>query len=335
MEIFENGQWLPLVFAALMALAVLVYAVLDGYDLGVGILMHRATPEERDVMISSIGPFWDANETWLVLAVGLLLIAFPQANGIVLTSLYLPVCLMLIGLILRGVSFDFRAKAKVEHKERWDQAFIAGSLLTAMCQGYMIASYVLGFDHGVGPFLFGMLVAVCVAAGYSLIGSAWLLMKTEGELQKKAVRWALTSLRGTAVGIAAIGIATPVASAHVFERWTTLPDILFLLPIPLLMVGLVGWLEVVLRQMQEAPHIGCWRPFAMIAGLFTTCLVALGYSFYPYIVPGQLKIVDAASAPESLVIILVGALIVLPALIGYTFFAYKVFHGKTQELSYH
>lgn len=153
MEIFANGDWLPLSFAALMALAVLVYAILDGYDLGVGILMNQATDKERDVMIASIGPFWDANETWLVLAVGLLLIAFPEANGIVLTSLYLPVCLMLVGLILRGVSFDFRAKAKVDHKDRWDKTFIVGSLLTAMCQGYMLASYVIGFKTGLYPQL--------------------------------------------------------------------------------------------------------------------------------------------------------------------------------------
>jgi cytochrome d ubiquinol oxidase subunit II len=334
MDIFSNGEWLPLVFALLMVVAVLAYAVLDGYDLGVGILMRNATEQERDVMIASIGPFWDANETWLVLAIGILLIAFPEANGIVLTNLYMPVCLMLVGLILRGVSFDFRAKVHNEKKALWDKAFIAGSLLTAMCQGYMLASYVLGFAHGVWPLLFCLMVAVCVAAGYSLIGASWLIMKTEGALQYKAVNWALKSMRGTALAIVAVSIATPAMSAHVFDRWTTYPDILILAPLPIVIVGLVAYLEVALRRMLVNPQTMCWRPFVMTGGLFIASLIALAYSFYPYIIPGQLKIVDAASAPESLMFILVGVVIVLPALIGYTFFAYRVFHGKTKELSY-
>lgn len=334
MEIFANGDWLPLTFAALMALAVLVYAILDGYDLGVGILMAHATDKERDVMISSIGPFWDANETWLVLAVGLLLIAFPQANGIVLGNLYMPVCIMLVALIIRGVSFDFRAKAKVDHKERWDKAFIFGSVLTAMCQGYMLAAYVIGFETGLYAQLFYLMVGVCVAMGYGLIGASWLVMKTEGALQLKAVRWGAICLRGTAVAIIAIAVATPLMSEHVFARWTAFPSILFILPLPLLVLYLISKIELSFRHLAERPHVGCWKPFAMTAGVFLSCLVGLAYSFFPYIVPGQLKIVDAASAPESLMFILVGALIVLPMLIGYTIFAYVVFHGKTDELTY-
>ncbi|HAX91125.1 MAG TPA: cytochrome BD ubiquinol oxidase subunit II [Rhodospirillaceae bacterium] len=334
MEIFENGQWLPLTFALLMAVAVLVYAVLDGYDLGVGILMRLATPAEQDTMIASIGPFWDANETWLVLAVGLLLIAFPQANGIVLGHLYVPTFLMLIGLILRGVSFDFRAKAKVEHKERWNLAFTGGSFLVAITQGYMVGAYILGFEYGLFPLLFCLMTGLFVAAAYSLIGACWLIMKTEGELQKKAIAWAGTAVKGTTAGIALVSIATPLVSAHVFARWTTFPDLLILAPLPLIVIGLTVWLNSSLRCLQQEPCVKQWMPFAMTAGLYVTSLIALAYSFYPYIVPGQLKIVDAASAPESLMFILVGALIVLPFLFGYTFYAYKVFHGKAKELSY-
>ena len=334
MEIFDNGQWLPLAFAALMALAVLIYAILDGYDIGVGILTRFADSRERDVMISSIGPFWDANETWLVLAVGLLLIAFPAANGIVLTNLYLPVALMLFGLILRGVSFDFRAKAKVDHKDRWDIAFAAGSFLMAVSQGYMVGSYVLGFEHSLISLIFCLVVGLSVASAYGLIGASWLIMKTEGALQQKSIAWAATCLRGTVVGIALVSLASPIASEHVFTRWFTYPDVLILAPVPIIMLVLVGWLEVVLRELPSCPDCKCWVPFAMTAGIFLLSLVGLCYSFYPYIVPGQLKIVDAASAPESLLIILVGALIVLPFMIGYTIFAYKVFHGKTKELSY-
>lgn len=334
MEIFANGHWLPLVFAALMALSVYIYAVLDGYDLGVGILMRFASPAEKDVMVASIGPFWDANETWLVLAVGILLIAFPEANGIVLTNLYLPVAMMLIGLILRGVSFDFRAKAHADHKQRWDAIFAAGSFMTAISQGYMVGSYILGFEHDWISFIFCLLVGLSVAAAYVLVGSSWLIMKTEGYLQQKAISWASLGLRGTVVGIALVSLASPMVSDHVFVRWFTYPDVLILAPVPIITLVLVGWLEVVLKQLPTNPTEKVWVPFVMTAGIFLMSLIGLSYSFYPYIVPGQLKIVDAASAPESLMFILGGALAVLPFMIGYTIYAYKVFHGKTKDLSY-
>jgi cytochrome d ubiquinol oxidase subunit II len=334
MEIFANGQWLPLIFAGLMGLSMLIYAVLDGYDLGVGILMKSATDLEKDSMISSIGPFWDANETWLVLGVGLLLVAFPAAHGIILTHLYLPVAIMLAGLTLRGVAFDFRVKAKIDHKNAWNNAFFAGSLLTAMSQGYMLGAYILGFEKGWGAFAFCGLTSLCVVAGYCLIGSSWLIMKTEGVLQKKAVWWARISLWATILGIGIVSVATPLVSQRIFDKWFSFPNIVLLAPIPLVTGALVIALEVLLRQLPKPNDRWCWVPFITTIGIFILCFHGLAYSFYPYIVPDQLKIVDAASAPESLKIILVGTLIVLPVLFGYTFLAYKIFHGKTQDLSY-
>jgi cytochrome d ubiquinol oxidase subunit II len=334
MDIFANGDWLPLSFAALMGLSMLIYAVLDGYDLGVGILMKRATDEEKDRMIGSIGPFWDANETWLVLGVGLLLVAFPAAHGLILTSLYLPVAIMLIGLTLRGVAFDFRAKAKIDHKNAWNNAFFAGSLITALAQGYMLGAYILGFADGMATVAFSLLVGLCVVAGYCLIGACWLIMKTEGALQKKAVLWARYSLWGTILAIALISISTPLVSERIFEKWFSFPNIVLLAPIPLITGTLVIALEALLRKMPKPQDKWCWVPFVTTIGIFILCFNGLAYSFYPYIVPDQLKITEAASAPESLMIILVGALIVLPVLIGYTFLAYKIFHGKAKDLSY-
>lgn len=334
MEIFANGQWLPLAFAALMGLSMLIYAVLDGYDLGVGVLMKSATDDEKDQMIGSIGPFWDANETWLVLGVGLLLVAFPMAHGIILSSLYLPVAFMLIGLILRGVAFDFRSKARVKFKNRWNNTFFAGSLLTALSQGYMLGSYILGFDKGWDAFAFSMLVGLCVVAGYCLIGSGWLIMKTEGDLQKKAIRWARYALWGTAIGIVLVSLATPLVSPRIFEKWFSFPNLLFLAPIPLVTGALILWLEITLRQLPRPNDALCWVPFASTVVIFVLCFLGLAYSFFPYIVPDRLMIVDAASAPGSLMIMLVGALIVLPCLLGYTFLAYKIFHGKSGELRY-
>ncbi len=332
MEIFANGQWLPLVFAGLMGLAMLIYAVLDGYDLGVGVLMRAAEPDEQDRMIGSIGPFWDANETWLVLGVGLLLVAFPAAHGIILTHLYLPVAVMLAGLILRGVAFDFRAKAKDAHRRAWNNAFIFGSLLAAFSQGYMLGSYILGFDARLGAIAFSLLSGVSVVAGYCLIASGWLLMKTEGALQKKAARWGMMSLGATVQGIALISLATPLVSSRIFEKWFSTPAVFMLAPIPLLTLAL---LIVLFRSLSVQPKAGrVWVPFAATVGVFILCFIGLAYSFYPYIVPDQLKIVDAASAPESLMIILVGALVVLPLLIGYTFIAYRIFHGKAHDLTY-
>src|ERR687898_2341319 len=176
------STWLPVAFAGLMGVAILLYVVLDGYDLGVGILSGAAEDKHRDRMIASIGPFWDANETWLVLAVGLLLVAFPLAHGVILTALYLPVFVLLFGLILRGVAFDFRAKVPAHRKHRWNRAFFAGSLIASLAQGYMLGVYVLGLATGLPAMVFGALVALCLAAAYAAMGSAWLIYKTEGQL---------------------------------------------------------------------------------------------------------------------------------------------------------
>lgn len=339
-EIIASGQWLPLVFAFLMGFAMLVYALLDGYDLGVGLLVSRANDEEKDVMISSIGPFWDANETWLVLGVGLLLVAFPLAHGIILTNLYIPVAFMLTGIIFRGVSFDFRSKAHTRHRNFWNWAFFGGSLLTSLCQGFMLGSYILGFDHSWKGIAFSIVTGFALSSGYALIGACWLIMKTEGDLQRRAVHWAKMSLIGAILAIALVSIATPLVSAHIFEKWFTMPEMLLLSPIPILTAVLVASLFYILNQLPKPNDRHCWVPFALTVATAILCFIGLAYSFYPFIVPetvnsAGLRIVDAASAPGSLMIILVGALVVIPCLLGYTFFAYKVFHGKASELTYY
>lgn len=335
MEIFSNGQWLPLVFALLMGISMVTYAVLDGYDLGVGILMRGASEAEQNRMISSIGPFWDANETWLVLGVGLLLVAFPMAHGIILSSLYLPVAIMLAGLILRGVAFDFRVKAKDKFRATWNHAFFAGSLITAIAQGYMLGSYILGFDPSWTAMVFSLFVGLCLSAGYALIGAAWLIMKTDGELQKKAVRWAKGSLVLTCLGIAVVSAATPLVSPRIFEKWFTMPNLLVLAPIPVITAVLVSYMYFLLHKLPKAGDRHCWVPFVTTIGIYVLCFLGMAYSFFPYIVPDRLLITEAASAPESLMIILVGALVVLPMMIAYTIFAYRVFWGKAgDDLSY-
>src|SRR4051812_22249920 len=181
---------LPLVFTGLMGIAILAYVVLDGYDLGVGMLMAAADPREQEIMVASIGPFWDANETWLVLGIGLLLAAFPVAHGVVLGALYLPVAAMLVGLMVRGTAFEFRIKAIGWHRELWNWLFWAGSFLASFAQGLMLGRYVSGFSEGFGAWLFALVVAGGVCGGYVLLGATWLVLKTEGALQRKAAIWA-------------------------------------------------------------------------------------------------------------------------------------------------
>jgi cytochrome bd ubiquinol oxidase subunit II len=325
---------LPLIFAGLMGLAILIYVVLDGFDLGIGILFAIADDHEKDVMISAIGPFWDANETWLVLAVGLLLVAFPLAHGTILTALYLPVFLLLVGLILRGIAFDFRAKVPVHHKQRWNMAFFLGSLIASLAQGYMLGIYVLGLQSGVGAFAFGVLVAVCLAAAYAAMGSAWLIYKTEGPLQEKAVRWLRATLVFTALGMAVISIATALASPRIFEKWFNLPEFILLTPLPLMTLGLFAGLWWLAGHMPDEHDRFRLVPFVMLATIFALGFAGLAYSFYPFVVPDRLTIWQAASAPESLAIMLAGTAFVLPVIIGYSFYAYRVFGGKAGELRY-
>lgn len=334
MQTLFSPEVIPVVFAGLMGLAILVYVILDGYDLGVGILMMEASKKERDVMISSIGPFWDANETWLVLAVGLLLVAFPMAHGVVLSQLYLPTTLMIAGLILRGVAFDFRAKAHDNHQNLWDKIFISGSLFTALTQGYMLGLYVVGFEKNVITTAFSILVGICLAAGYCFIGGCWLILKTENELQKKAIKSTKIFLWFGALGMALISIATPLASKRIFDKWFTVPDFFLLSLIPITTGALILFLNRFLKQLPKENDRLCWLPFVMAIFLFLFGFVGIAYSFYPYIIPGQMTIWQAASAPQSLKIILIGTLIVLPAILAYTFFVHKIFWGKTRELGY-
>jgi cytochrome bd ubiquinol oxidase subunit II len=327
-----EAYWLPVIFVGLMGLAFLLYAVLDGYDLGVGILLPRERESQRDTMIASIGPFWDANETWLVLGVGILLIAFPRAHSLILLHLYLPVTVMLAGLILRGVAFDFRAKAPQHDKNLWDWTFKGGSLLATLAQGYMIGLFVVGFEKSSAAYGFALLSAVCVTAGYCFIGGAWLVMKTDGELQARAARWTRLSGWLTALGIAAVTGVNLVGNNQIFSKWFAMP-IMLLLP---LLGGLAFIaIEMYLRRFPRADDAGCWIPFVGCLVIFFCSFVALGYSFFPNLVPGQMDVWQAASASESLRFILVGTLIVLPAILAYTVFSYRVFWGKTRELTYY
>ncbi|MBA2675185.1 cytochrome d ubiquinol oxidase subunit II [Ramlibacter sp.] len=330
----DLATFLPLLFMAVMGLALLAYVVLDGYDLGVGLLLPLADDAEKDVMVSSIGPFWDANETWMVLGIGILLIAFPLAHGIVLSALYLPVAVMLIGIVLRGVSFDFRVKARAARKQMWNRLFSAGSLLAATAQGWMLGSYLTGFDHGLWPTLFSAFIALTLPTAYAVLGAGWLMMKTDGPLQAKAVGWARKLLLPMGGALAGISLASPLVSPTVFAKWFALPQLFALLPIPLACAAafFAAW-HVLSRPRVLAAGYG-WVVFASTVLIFVLAFFGLAYSLYPYIVVDKLTVWQAASDTSALLFILVGVAITLPAIVVYTVFMYRVFWGKATELTY-
>ncbi len=334
MSDFTWATAMPLIFMAIMGLSLMTYVVLDGYDLGVGILLPFATDAEKDVMVSSIGPFWDANETWLVLGIGVLLIAFPKAHGVVLSALYLPATIMLIGLALRGVSFDFRVKARDKHKATWNRTFAIGSLVTAMAQGWMLGSYLTGFSNSGWSLAFSAGIMLVFPTAYTMLGAGWLIMKTEGELQRKSVAWARAALWPMGLTLVAISLATPLVSQTVFEKWFTLPELFALLPIPLA-CGAAFFSAYLALQRPRIVEAGYgWIVFAATVLIFLLAFLGLAYSIYPYVVLDQLTIWDAASSTEALAVILIGVAITLPVIIIYTIFMYRVFWGKATTLSY-
>lgn len=327
---------LPVIFLGLIGLAVLLYAMLDGYDLGVGIVLPlgESHAEDRDQMIASIGPFWDANETWLVLAVGLLLVAFPEALNLILHELYLPATLLLVALILRGVSFDFRAKALTAHRGAWDICFKLGSLTAALAQGYMLGRYVVGFEPGYAATAFACLSALCVTAAYAFIGGAWLVMKTEGDLQRRAAYWARRGAWLAAAGILAVSLVNPLIDPTIYKKWFSLPQAITLFPIPLVTAVLFIFNDRYLRGVPHSNDFGCWIPFVSAALIFFLAFQGLAYSFYPYVVPHTLTVWEAASAEDSLLFIFYGAAFVVPLILLYTAFSYRVFWGKVRSLRY-
>jgi cytochrome d ubiquinol oxidase subunit II len=325
---------LPHVWAAVLGIAVVMYVVMDGFDLGVGILFPFARREaDRDQMMNSVAPFWDGNETWLVLGGGGLWVAFPYAYAVVMPALYLPVIGMLLGLILRGVAFEFRWVAKPHHG-KWDLAFIAGSTAAAFLQGVVLGGLIQGIEIAGGAFAggpldwltpFALLCGAGVVIGYALLGATWLVLRTEGPVAVRARRQAQWLLGGVLAAMGAVSLWTPLTAPAIFERWFALPNILLLWPVPLL-TALCAW--------------RCWRglrggadvaPFLLAIGLFLLGFFGLAISVYPLIVPPSLSITAAAAAPESQLFMLVGTLALLPVILAYTAFNYWTFRGKIRE----
>ncbi|MEN3112919.1 cytochrome d ubiquinol oxidase subunit II [Uliginosibacterium paludis] len=326
-------QFLPVYFFVILGVAMLMYVLLDGLDLGIGLLLPLAEDAEKDRMIASIGPFWDANETWLVLGVGVLLIAFPQAHGQILGALYLPVAAMLIGLILRGVAFDFRVKARDHHKRLWNRIFFVGSLLATLAQGWMLGRYVTGFAAGAGAHAFALLIALTLPTAYVMMGGCWLLMKSEGTLQEKARCWARNSLLPVALGLLLISLATPLVSDTVRDKWFAMPVFLALLPIPLISVLALAGLAWVLQRPGVREEFS-WLPFVLAIVILLMGFFGLAYSLYPFVIMDRMTLWQAAASTPALTVIFFGTVVTVPLILLYTAFSYWVFRGKSTLLTY-
>jgi cytochrome d ubiquinol oxidase subunit II len=322
---------LAFIWAGLIAFAVLAYVVLDGFDLGIGILFPFVKGEkQRDEMMNSVAPVWDGNETWLVLGGGGLLAVFPLAYSIILSALYAPITIMLLALVFRGVAFEFRWKTE-RGKFLWDWAFTGGSTVAAFAQGIALGALVQGipvanraYAGGWWDWLtpFSLLTGLALVIGYALLGATWLIWRTEGEVQEKARSMALRLAPATLALIGIVSLWTPFLSPVYRERWFAWPQLALAVPVPLAVLG-AGWLMMAdLRGTREA------RPFLLALGLFVLCFIGLGISFYPHIVPNSLTIWDAAAPDESLAFLLAGAAVLIPMILAYTAYSYWVFRGK-------
>jgi cytochrome d ubiquinol oxidase subunit II len=326
---------LPLIWFGLIALAVFMYVILDGFDLGVGILFPFAPTEKcRDLMMNSIAPFWDGNETWLVLGGGGLLAAFPLAYAVLMPALYIPVIVMLLGLIFRGVAFEFRFKAAQNTRKLWDWSFSVGSLVAAFCQGLFLGTFIQGIKVQGRSFAgtgfewlsgFSIMTGLALVCGYALLGSTWLIMKTEDDTRQWARRCAKIFLVFVTLFMSLVSLGTPLINEGIKNFWFSWPNILFLFPLPLLSAVLLVLLWHDLRHGRE------YRPFFLSLGLFLMNYIGLGISIWPWLVPYAFTFREAAASPQSQSLLLIGAAVCLPVILSYTAFSYFVFRGKTSH----
>jgi cytochrome bd ubiquinol oxidase subunit II len=332
-------EWyLPVIWATLIGTAVAMYVILDGFDLGIGILFPFARNErQRDQMMRSIAPFWDGNETWLVLGGGGLWVAFPRAYAVVMPAFYLPVIVMLLSLVFRGIAFEFRTVSR--SKIWWNRAFTIGSILAAFAQGVILGGLIHGIPVRDGAFAggafdwatpFGLLCGLALIAGYGLLGATWLAMKTEGPVADRARMQSKQFLIAVLGFMAVVSLWTPLAEPRIAARWFSLPNFYYLWPVPVVtaLVAFAAWYWIGKRR--DVP------PFLASVVLFLLGYLGLVISNFPYLVPPSLTVWETAAAPASQIFMLIGTLVLLPIILGYVAFIYWLFRGKVREgESYH
>ncbi|EPJ1876680.1 cytochrome d ubiquinol oxidase subunit II (plasmid) [Klebsiella pneumoniae] len=329
-----------IIWFAIIVFGTLMYIVMDGFDLGIGLLMpFNQDPIERDMMVNTVAPVWDGNETWLVLGGAALYGAFPLAYSVLLDALSIPLTAMLIGLIFRGVAFEFRFKATEEHRPFWDKSFIAGSLLATFSQGVAVGSILNGFPVSGREYVgsgmswlapFPLFCGVGLVIAYALLGCTWLIMKTEHGLHRKMSALAIPLTLALLFVVGIISIWTPLTHADIAQRWFTRPNLFWFLPVPVLVV-LCSW--SIVRAIKREAH---YSPFILTLALIFLGFSGLGISIWPHIIPPSITLWQAAAPENSQAFMLVGALLIIPVILGYTFWSYYVFRGKIKpDEGYH
>jgi cytochrome d ubiquinol oxidase subunit II len=329
---------LAAVWAGIIAFAVFAYVVLDGFDLGIGILFPAFEPgEARDRAMNSIAPVWDGNETWLVMGGGGLLAAFPLAYAILLPATYPLIIAMLLGLVFRGVAFEFRWRDP-RQRPAWDLAFAGGSIVAALAQGITLGAILQGIRVSGGAYAggwldwlspFSLLTGVSLMIGYALLGATWLIWKTDGAVQRRARRLAFVLGLATLTALALVSAATPFLAFDYWRRWFAMPGVLLTAQVPLLVLVASAVFFLSLRRGAQG------FPFLCALALFLLSFLGLGISIYPYVVPRAVTIWDAAAPPQSQAFMLAGAVVIVPVILGYTAWSYWVFRGKTGAAGYH
>ena len=325
------------IWTVIIGVSVFMYVLLDGFDLGVGILFPLAPDHEaRTTMMASVAPIWDGNETWLVMGGAGLLAAFPGAFAVIIPALYFPILLMLLGLIFRGVAFEFRHHSTT-YRRWWDRAFTGGSIVATFFQGVVLGQFVLGFKVEGGEFVgtswdwlhpFALATGLGLIAGYALLGATWLVMKTENDLQAWARRWSKRALIGTLTFIGMVSVFTPFVDPNVMQRWFSWPNLGFVAPVPIA-TAVVAW--VLWRALHRETRAAEIQPFFAAMALFGFCYLGLAISLFPYIVPRALTLWQAAAPLKTQAFLLIGTLFILPIVFMYTGWSYWVFRGKVQS----
>ncbi len=334
-----GGSELVLIWAAILALGVFLYVLLDGFDLGVGILYGFAPDAaSRNLLMASIAPVWDGNETWLVLGTVGLMSAFPLAFAIILPAVYLPLSIMLLALVFRGVAFEFRYR-DAERRGFWDHGFVAGSAIATFAQGVFLGAFIQGFKvegrHFAGSVLdcltpFSLVTGAALVFGYALLGAAWLVLKTEGELQSRARRLGRGALIGVIAGIGVVSAWTPLMDPAIAHRWFSWPNVAWLSPVPVVTALVAAFEWRALSRGREG-----W-PFAGAMALFVLSFLGIAISLWPMIVPRHYTLWQASSSQSTQGFLLVGTLVLLPVILAYTGWAYWVFRGKVRgDMGYH
>ncbi len=328
------GVDLAVIWAVIIFFGVMMYVIMDGFDLGIGILFpFIKKPEDRDVMVNTVAPVWDGNETWLVLGGAGLMAAFPLAYAVILSALHLPIVFMLLGLVFRGVAFEFRFKANERHRPFWDKAFIGGSITAAFFQGVTLGAYIQGlpvlarvYQGGAWDWIspFSLVVGVGVVIAYALLGCTWLILKTEGDLHRRMCLAAKPLTLALLVFIALISVWTPLVQPQIAARWFSLPTFFWFLPVPLCVLA-AAWLLI--QQLKGRPH---GEPFVLSLCLIFLCYSGLGLSLWPAVIPPGISIWEASAPPQSQGFALVGALLIIPVILMYTAWSYYVFRGKVR-----